>query len=276
MSSPTVPPRAAPLRPPEPLSLPPPVVAHPRIRARRIEVRRDEGRRRLRRILALAVVVVLAGGAAGSTRTALLDVDRISVVGASRTGADAVVDATGVSPADPMTDVDSSAVAARVTALPWVDRASVQRLWPATLRIRVVERRPVAQFLTRDGVVLTDSTGRLLAHRSRPLPGLVAIEGFEPGRAGDRLAAARPALAVVAALPPDLADEVAAIRPVPGGLEVVLTRGIVVRLGPATALDDKLLALAALLDGADLGEVAVIDVRVPRAPVTLTSGREGA
>lgn len=253
-----------------------PVVAHPRIRARRIEVRRHEGRRRLRRVVALLAVVVVVGGAAGSTRTPLLDVDRVSVVGASRSGTAAVVEAAGVALGDPMSDVDSGAVAARVEALPWVERASVQRLWPATLRIRVAERRPMAQVAARDGVLLTDGTGRLLAARPRPVPGLVAIEGLEPGEPGDRLPAARPALEVITALPSDLAGEVTAARLVPGGLELVLARGIAVRFGLATAIDEKLAALAALLEGADLSAVAIIDVRVPRAPVTLTGGPGGA
>ncbi len=103
------------------------------------------------------------------------------MVGASRTGAGAVVEATGVSPGHPMTEVDGEAVAARVEALPWVERASVQRLWPATVRIRLVERTPVAQAVARDGVVLVDRTGRLLATRPSPVPGLVAIDGLEPG-----------------------------------------------------------------------------------------------
>jgi cell division protein FtsQ len=220
--------------------------------------------------------VAVAGGAAGSTRTPLLDVDRISVVGASRTGTKAVAEATGVAIGDPMTDVNSGAVVARVETLPWVERASVQRLWPATLRIRVAERTPAAQILAGNRVILIDESGRLLASRPEPAPGLVAIEGLRGGAPGERIPAARPVLEVVAALPAALATEVTAARPVPGGLELVLDRDIVVRFGPAAAIEEKLDALAAVLAGADLSDAAVIDVRVPRAPVTLTGGPGGA
>src|SRR5690606_26352017 len=114
----------------------------PRMRSRRIGVRREAGRRRLRRMLAGAAVAAALVGAAALTRTSLLDVDRIEVEGAARSGAAEVRRAAGVATGEPLVDVDTGAVAARVEELAWVAQARVDRAWPATLRIRVTEREP--------------------------------------------------------------------------------------------------------------------------------------
>ena len=57
------------------------VVVHPRMRPRRIEVRRDAGRRRLRRAAVLLAVVVAVLAVATVIRSPLLDVDRVEVTG---------------------------------------------------------------------------------------------------------------------------------------------------------------------------------------------------
>src|SRR5687768_9465586 len=116
----------------------------PRIRARRIEVQRTEGRRRLRRLAWLSAAVVLLVGAWGLTRTTLLDVDRVVVVGAAHSDGDAVVAATGVRQGDPLLDVDAGQVRHAVERLPWVATATVSRSWPGTVHVRLRERTAVA------------------------------------------------------------------------------------------------------------------------------------
>jgi hypothetical protein len=51
------------------------------------------------------------------------------------------------------------------------------------------------------------------------------------------------------------------------GIELRLAPAGVVRFGPAEAVGPKLRALATLLARVDLTDVAVIDLRVPDAPV---------
>ena len=67
----------------------PPPMPHPRFRERRIKVRRDEGRRRLRRLVILALVMAAVLGGLGATRSVLLDVDDVAVAGGARTPAPA-------------------------------------------------------------------------------------------------------------------------------------------------------------------------------------------
>ncbi|MCI0346445.1 MAG: FtsQ-type POTRA domain-containing protein, partial [Chloroflexi bacterium] len=116
----------------------------PRIRARRIAVRRDEGRRRLRRLLTLGGLVGALAFAGLTTRTPLLDVDRIHVEGAQRTAVEAVLATTGIRRGDPLTDVDLERARAALVTLPWVADAEVTRSWSGTIRVRLTERVAVA------------------------------------------------------------------------------------------------------------------------------------
>ncbi len=272
---------SSPPRPPRPTAhrAPPPPTEepHPRIRARRIGVRRDEGRRRLHLVAILGVVLALVLAGAGLTRSPVLDVDRISVVGALRTPRAEVLAASGVHTGDAMVDVDGEAVRERLRRrLPWVGRVSVQRRWPATVRVRLWERSVAAQVALPGGRwALVDRTGRVLEHRDEPAAGLVALEGSVPGPPGPPGSSlgrgATPALTVASAFSSRVRAAVVAVRTarVGGGttLALVLADLVVVRFGPPSEVAAKLVALDAMVTSVDRRCVATIDVRVPSAPV---------
>jgi cell division protein FtsQ len=50
----------------------------------------------------------------------------------------------------------------RLLAIDWIEEASVSRIWPDRLAIRIRERRPVAFVYFRDGLLLIDAGGVLL------------------------------------------------------------------------------------------------------------------
>src|SRR5580765_8708840 len=50
----------------------------------------------------------------------------------------------------------------RLLAIDWIEDASVSRVWPDRLVVRIRERRPVAFVSFRSGVLLIDSHGVLL------------------------------------------------------------------------------------------------------------------
>jgi cell division protein FtsQ len=50
----------------------------------------------------------------------------------------------------------------RLLAIDWVEEASVSRLWPDRLAVRIQERKPVAFVLLRSNVLLIDAHGVLL------------------------------------------------------------------------------------------------------------------
>jgi cell division protein FtsQ len=256
-----------------------PTAIDPRLRARRIMVRRDEGRRRLHRLIGLTVAAALIGAGYGVTRSPLLDVDRVAVRGAQHTPVDAVRQATGIGHGLPMTDVDLDRARAGVAALAWVKTASVARSWPGTIEVTVTERVAIAAVPAgTDGFALVDRDGRVLETSPTPPPGLAVLADVTPaGAPGSQLdPSAADALAVAAALPPALAANVTSVvASGPHGVELRLGTGGVVRLGTAEDLPAKLVAAQTVLGAVDLKDVCALDVRVPSAP-SLTHGKSCA
>lgn len=242
----------------------------PRLRDRRIAVKRDEGRRRLRFLIASASVVALAAAGAGATRSPLLDVDLIEVTGARYVPADTVLRTAGVTRGDLMVDIDPSATARRIERLSWVADADVRRQWPGTIQVRVTERRAAAAIPVVGGRWATvDTTGRVL-ERTADAPGLVVVVDVPP-IAGDRAPPRlREALTVAAAIPSRLLARVPGVALRADGLDLVLHPAGVVRFGRPEHVQEKLTAVETLLDRVE-GPIAIVDVRVPNAPV-LTRG----
>jgi cell division protein FtsQ len=246
----------------------------PRIRARRIAVRRGEGRRRLRRLAVLAVVAAVLAVAAAVTRTPLLDVDQLTVVGAEHTSVAAIVTASHVHRGQPMTDVDMGRARRGIAALPWVRSVSVTRHWPATVVVRLTERTPAAVVAAGQGAAgpqwaTLDQDGRVLEVAAAPTPGLARLGGDAgPLRPGEVDTAAGDALRVAVALPPAVAAQVTSIGPAQaGGLELQLAPRGSVAFGPADDIPAKVLALQTVLSEGDVRCLGVLDVRVPTAPV---------
>ncbi|MFN2606488.1 MAG: cell division protein FtsQ/DivIB [Acidimicrobiales bacterium] len=242
----------------------------PRIRRRQVEIRRAEGRRRLLVVLGVLAALALAGVAWAVTRSPLLDVDRVTVLGADRSGAAAVRSAAAVGRHQPMVDVDRAGAARRVEALPWVLRAEVRRSWPATVRIRVTER--TARAVTSavgGGWALVDPAGRVLDRVPAAPPGLPLVEGVpQAGAPGSTVppATADP-LRVAVSLPPGLAPRVASVAAGARGVELHLRPTGVVVLGAADAVGAKLGAALTVLGAVDGRTVATLDVRIPQTPV---------
>ncbi|HSL58271.1 MAG TPA: FtsQ-type POTRA domain-containing protein [Acidimicrobiales bacterium] len=280
MSGPPSPP-AAPTR-----AVPP---VDPRLRARRIEVARHAGRRRLVRLLVAVVATAVVAAGWGLTRSPLLDVDHVEVRGATHTGVDAVRAAAGVSAGTPLLEVDPPSVRAAVGALAWVEHVSVTRDWPGTLRVAVRERTPVARVGTGPDGVRGDRRGRVLgpvASGPADADALVVIEGpdiaatapgtvLADGGDGRPATAVDRALAVAERLPATLAAAsplgIEAIEVgADGAVSVRLGTGVA-RLGAHGEVDDQLAALATVLTRVDLTCLATIDVRVPSAPAVTRS-----
>jgi cell division protein FtsQ len=242
----------------------------PRLRARRIAVARDAGRRRLHRLAiagALLAVVLLVAVVA---RSPLVAVRTVDIDGASRTNGDAVAQAIGGVSGRPIYSVNTGAIQHRLEALPWVREARVERHWPRTLRITITERVAVAVAPAGDGSVrLLDAEGRVVDVAAAAPPGLVEVVGpVAPGAPGSSVdPAARGALQAAAALPASLMGKVVQAEWNDQG-EVrlgLVPRGRVL-VGPPTQLTEKLLALDTLLANVDPATIGEIDVRAPEAP----------
>jgi cell division protein FtsQ len=155
-----------------------------------------------------------------------------------------------------------------------VERAHATRRWPSTVRIVVVERRPVATVPTPDHrLALIDKTARVLEVVVTPPTHLPVLGNVAaPGPLGSRIPDADAHLAVAAALTTELRDRVTDIATVSGGgVDMAISASTVVRLGPAEDLPRKMASLLTVLARVDLKGVRLIDVRVPDAPVLTRS-----
>jgi cell division protein FtsQ len=243
-------------------------VVHPRVWQRRMAVLREQGRRRLRWVVAGVAVLVALCIALLVLHTPLLALRSATVRGAQHTGTQAVLQAAGLLSNPPLIDVDPKTVAADVEKLPWVAHAAVVRHWPDRVTITVTERVPLGFFPRRGGVAVVDHTGRVLAWQRGATTGLVLVAPVTPGRPGTVLAgAARPVLRVASALPASLSARVLEVSAdAHGTVRLNLGGGVSAVLGPATEVQAKLTALATVLSGAHVSGPAVIDVTYPDEP----------
>lgn len=248
----------------------------PRIRDRRREVRRHEGRQRLRRLGAFAGVATLAAATGVAVLSPVLDVDRVVVLGAERTDIAEVERTSGIDVGEPMATLRLSRAARAVETLPWVAEATVTRSWPGSVVITINERTAVAIAVAGDGSeVLVDDRGRQLVIAGEDDRGdLPTIEGldFEVAAGQSVGAGARGALELAERLRAafDGATE-AVVVDERGALEAriapVGTQAVRVVVGTPDRIPAKVVALVSVLEraGNDVPPV-VVDVRAPDAP----------
>lgn len=253
----------------------------PRFRRRWAERRRHEGRRRLRVVVSLLVLVALAAGGFGLLHSPVFRVKNVSVVGSSHTPLPEVLAAAGLSGPDLttlMVDAGPPRAVRAVEALPWVATASFRRQWPWTVVIKIKQRAPAALVISGGMVEEVDASGRVLAvvsPREIPpsLPVVTGAQSALPGKnvspgAGLPRAALAELLAAAAAMPPALAQ-----RKV--GLSYSAATGLVARVGAGPALvllgdtsdlATKLAVLEELANTVDLAGYSQVDLTVPERP----------
>jgi cell division protein FtsQ len=246
----------------------------PRIRERRVAVKRDAGRRRLRIVLAAAGAAGLVAGAYGATRSPLFDVDEVRVLGATRTPPSEITRAGGLDDHPQLADVKPPRVVTALERLPWIQEARVVRHWPGTVEVTLVERTPLATLpAAAGGWAVVDPSGRVLEAAPDPAPGMVQVHTKPAPAPGEQVGdVTLGALAVLEALPPSLSERVNGLTVAPEGALDVHAVGLpTIHFGPPTQIRPKLVALSTLVARTNLRGVRAIDVRVPTAPV-LTRG----
>jgi len=245
----------------------------PRLRQRRIGVRRAEGRRRLVRTAIVVGVLALVIGGLAVLGSSLFAVDTVDVTGVRRADAeqvDAVVeDLVG----EPVLLVDTGAAEDRLEQIPYVESARVRTDFPNGATIEIREREPVATTQGADGRFrILDSEGRVVDVIDGQPVAFVLVSGpttldLEAGQYADTGYAA--AAAMVTKLTPDVRTRLISISVVPDGsdLRFLLSNepgpDIEVRLGAAITDNDqieRLVRLQRVLDDIGGSDTTVIDV----------------
>ncbi len=248
----------------------------PRLRARRIQVKREAGRRRLLWGVVLGVVVALLVAALVVARSPLLAVDRVEVSGAVYSDPAAIQAIVRRETGSPMLAVDTGKVERAFEAIPWVERAEVRREWPHTLRVDLKERTPQATYYASDGQYrVVDLQGRVIVALAGDPVDVLHLGGVGPAVAPGGVVP-EPYLGatqVAVSLPEDLRARTRDIAiAADGQLSLRLNPSGEVLLGPPTDLRAKLLAVLAVFTKVDPATISTLDVRVPDKPV-LTQGK---
>jgi cell division protein FtsQ len=176
--------------------------------------------------------------------TPLMSARSLVVTGTGVVTREEVVDAAKVALGTPLLQIDTDEVADRVAGIRRVASARVQREYPSTLRITIVERVPIVVKDYPDGPHLFDKDGVDFA-TAPPPPGLAYIDVDHPGP-GDPPTKA--ALQVMTSLSPDVVGQVSRIAaPSVASITLVLTDGRTVVWGTTDRTDEKAEKLGALL-----------------------------
>ena len=243
--------------------------ADQRIRARRISVRRAEGRRRLRWVVIGLLVIALPVATLAVLASPLFDVSNVAVQGATYTDptllATIIDDITG----DPVLLVDTQEIEKRLESDPWVERVKVETDFPHTVRIDIRERTPVASFQGGDGRFrIIDYQGRVLDVIDGIPVDYMLITGENPDTARGQFAGApySAAAELVLTLPSEIRilTETVGLNAATGALSLQLDGGAVVQLGDASDMDRK---LARLLTHVRSGTVGICEVDVSTSEV---------
>jgi cell division protein FtsQ len=176
--------------------------------------------------------------------TPIMSARNIVVTGLGAVSQEEVVTSAAVKSGTPLLQVDTDAVAERVAAIRRVASVRVQRQYPSTLRITVIERVPVVVKDYPDGSHLFDRDGVDFA-TAPPPPGVPYLEAENPGPSDP---ATKAALPVMISLRPEVAGQVGRISaPSVAAITLTLTDGRVVVWGTTDRTEEKALKLGALL-----------------------------
>ena len=253
---------------------------------------RPKVRRALRRKFATAAIAlaVLAGGGGGYVlwreghgakwaaegRVALVAgaaeigfrVDEVLVVGRAETAHGDLLAALALARGSPIFAFDADAARARLEALPWVRRASVTRMLPATVVVRIEEREPLALWQHQGRFALIDREGHVILRQ-----GLERFGGLPVVVGEDAPPHASAILATLASEPELMKRVTAAVRVGGRRWNVRLDGTIDVRLpedGAGAAW--KRLAEYERTQGLLGRDVRILDLRLPDRLIVRTRG----
>lgn len=201
----------------------------------------------------------------------------VRLAGHRHTGDREIFDALAPYSGGSLLALDVARAQAAIEALPWIERAAIERILPDKLALTVTERTPAAVWIDGGRSVLVDRTGRVLAPVQADLAEALALVRVTGGGAAAAVGELLQALAAA----PRIAERVTLAERVGGRRWTLhLTGGLTVHLA-ADRVGPSLERLAGLLArGIAGGTTGVVDLRlpdrvgiVPRAPVRGGAGK---
>jgi cell division protein FtsQ len=264
---------------PSPVDLPKPGV-DPRMRARRVQVRRDESRKRLRWAIIGGAIAVVLIGAGLVLESPLFAINDVTVTGAKYTDPARLQKVVDQLDGSTLLGADLGKAEATLAADPWVKRVRVERRPLRGVRIEIVERAPVATYVGTDQRWrVVDGDGRVVAVLDPPGSKPVDPLELRPASPGPDLAAGTTvpadlagAASIVPRLPAELRSRTCALGVGEAGrLQLSMCDGFFIDLGAPDRLRDKLVTTIFVLNTRpdDVAASSGLDVADPERPVLI-------
>lgn len=155
----------------------------PRMRERRVAVKRAQGRKRLKWAAALAAIVLVGVGGLATVGSSLFAIraDQLTVTGNVYTDPERLQAVVDDLVGTPVLVADTQRAERELEAIPWVDDAKVTTDFPHAAAIEIRERRPIATYQGPDGRFrVLDREGRVLDVLEKYPFAYVLIEGPDP------------------------------------------------------------------------------------------------
>lgn len=238
----------------------------PRLRDRRIAIRKEAGRKRLKWALVIALVIAIVVGGLAVLGSSLFSVQDVEVEGAVYTNDRALAAVVEDLEGTPVLRVDTDAAEEELERIPWVEDARVTTDFPDGAKIEIRERTPVLAFgAADDRYRVIDAEGRVLnVLPGQPVDYLVLSSDDAPALAAGQFAPPgfAAAASMVEAMTPEMAARAQSVVATPDGtdLRLELRGGTEVRFGAAEELIIKLVRLQTVLDDHADEPISVIDV----------------
>lgn len=226
----------------------------PRVRARRIAVRRAKGRKRLVWVAIGAAILLVLVGIVAVLASSLFDVRTIDIQGVVYTNPDQLSAVVDDLHGDAILLVDTREVEHELEKIAWVESARVTTHFPHQVLIDIRERTPIATFAGSDGKFrVIDRDGRVLDVLDGLPVDYMLVTGANPDAEQGQFAG-RPlasAAQLTIALPAEIRSltESIGVDATAGNLTITFHDGLEVKLGPATDLSAKLVRLLSEVRG---------------------------
>ncbi|WP_043638700.1 cell division protein FtsQ/DivIB [Nonomuraea candida] len=197
-----------------------------------------------------AFLVLLTAGVVGSAAwlvffSPVLGVRSIEIVGNLTVPSERIKQQAGVADLHPLATVNLADVETRVLGIRQLASAKVDRVWPGTLKIQVVEREPVAAIPAGGKVAIVDGQGVVIEVKDAAPPLLPLLKVDRPVPGDPAMTAA---LKVVQAVPGEVAAKVRQVHAgTAEGVTLHLSDGRTVIWGGADRPEEKARILSSLL-----------------------------
>ena len=177
----------------------------------RSEVKRFTRRTRARRRVVLAVVAAIAVFCtlvAVAVFSPILELQKITIVGASRVDPSAIQDAIDNQLGTPLALVDFDEITQKLAQFPLIRSYTTESVPPHTLIVTIVERQPIGMVDNGSDYAVVDPAGVVIESAPDRVPGIPVIDAGQPTITNPAFASA---IEVLLALPTELRARVQTI-----------------------------------------------------------------